>query len=205
MDQVRSQRFQITEYSESDIVASLLLCYKAEVEKRGISYTEDLATQRRVEQAAKWLCRDLKPGFMLYGSVGSGKTTLAKAMCQLIRMLYDRFELGDRRVPVTMTTALELSKAATDDDTSRFNSLKNARFLFLDDVGVEPPTVKNWGNEISPVVELIYFRYDFQKPMIITSNLSFRELKQRYGERVGDRMLEMFNGIEFKQTMSYRK
>lgn len=142
---------------------------------------------------------------MLYGAVGTGKSTLAKAMAQLINMLYNSYQLGGRRTSVKIGTALDLSKAATDEESYKFNDYKNARFLLLDDVGVEPPTVKNWGNEISPVVELIYYRYDWLKPTIVTSNLTFEEMRKRYGERVGDRMLEMFNGIEFKQTLSYRK
>ena len=77
--------------------------------------------------------------------------------------------------------------------------------LFLDDVGVEPPTVKSWGNEYSPVVELLYYRYDLQKFTIITSNLTPDEFRQRYGDRVGDRLLEMFDAIQFTQTLSYRR
>jgi len=65
--------------------------------------------------------------------------------------------------------------------------------------------VKAWGNEISPVMDLIYSRYDTLRPTIITSNLSLAEMRKFYGERVGDRMQEMFNGIEFAQTLSYRK
>lgn len=181
------------------------MCYQAEVEKRGMAFIDDKATNNRVAQAAKWLCRDLKPGFMLFGRVGSGKSTLAKAMVTLVRLLYDDYRLGDQRLPVITGSALDLSKAATIEDKSEYNKYKFSRFLFLDDVGVEPPTVKNWGNEISPVVELIYYRYDWLKPTIITSNLTFTEMRQRYGDRIGDRMLEMFNGIEFNQTMSYRK
>lgn len=181
------------------------MCYRSEVESRGLEYLDDKATNGRVEQAAKWLCRDLKPGFMLFGRVGSGKSTLARAMARLVRLLYDDYRLGDKRVGVLSGSALDLSKAAIVEDRSCFDKYKFARFLLLDDVGVEPPTVKNWGNEISPVVELIYYRYDYLKPTIITSNLTFAEMRQRYGDRVGDRMLEMFNGIEFRQTMSYRK
>lgn len=184
----------------------LRMCYKAEVLKRGKQYDNDAATAERCRMAAKWLCEDRKPGLMLYGRVGSGKTTLARSICRLIGFLYDRYEIGqDRRCSVTQTSALDLSKMAVDMDNGLFTQRKRAKMLFLDDVGVEPSVVKSWGNEYSPVVELLYSRYDWMMFTIITSNLKPDEFRERYGDRVGDRLLEMFDAIEFNQTMSYRR
>lgn len=182
------------------------MCYKSEVEKRGVEFLDDNATDSRIRTAAKWMCKETKPGIMLHGRIGSGKTTLAKAMVQLIRMLFDDYRLGDNRISVVCGSTMDLSKAATSDNDIDYNRYKYAKFLYLDDVGSEPsPTVKSWGNEISPIMELIYYRYDAMKPTIITSNLSLAQMRQFYGDRVGDRMLEMFNGIEFTQTLSYRR
>lgn len=207
MDLQQAQRFKISDVPQEDIETMLSMCYKAEVQKRGGVFQYDAQTKERCKLAAKWLCNDCKPGLMLYGRVGSGKSTLARAICRLIGYLYDRYELGqDRRCSVLVQSALDLSKAAMDtDNNGTFNRIKFTKMLFLDDVGVEPATVKSWGNEFSPVVELIYYRYDFQKFTIITSNLKGDEFRQRYGDRVGDRMLEMFDAIEFNQTLSYRR
>ena len=60
-----------------------------------------------------------------------------------------------------------------------------------------------YGNVISPVVELLYQRYDFQAFTIATSNLTTKALTEKYGERIGDRMREMFNVISFSNP-SYR-
>ena len=75
--------------------------------------------------------------------------------------------------------------------------------MVIDDVGVEPSTIKVWGNEISPFVEVIYHRYDRQLFTIVTSNLDDEELFKRYGPRVADRFAEMFDRIAFENN-SYR-
>lgn len=194
------------EYQEAEIVKSLKLCYIAEVEKRGMKFIDDKATNERIETAAMWMCSNSKPGIMLFGRVGSGKSTLARAMAQLIRMLYDNYSLGEKRICIVCGSALDLNTAASNKDLSEFGKYKFAKFLSLDDVGCEPsPTVKAWGNDLSPIMDLIFYRYESMRPTIITSNLSLSDMRKFYGDRVGDRMLEMFNGIEFKQTLSYRK
>lgn len=201
----QAQRFRISDHPQAEIVKMLGMCYKAEVEsRRSGAFLADKATEERVEKAAKWLSGNYKPGLMLYGRVGSGKSTMARAIVRLIGFLYDRYEMGDRRTSVTKCSALELSRIATDD-ISRIDQFKRTKMLFIDDLGVEPPVVKNWGNEFTPVVDLLYSRYDSNRFTIITSNLRGEAFRERYGDRIGDRMLEMFDTIAFEQSLSYRK
>ena len=84
------------------------------------------------------------------------------------------------------------------------NKLKNQELLFIDDIGTEPASVKRWGNEFSPVLELLYARYDRQLFTIATSNLKDSDFGERYGIRIADRMEEMFERIYY-QNKSYRK
>ena len=81
---------------------------------------------------------------------------------------------------------------------------RKLELLFIDDVGTEPESVKSWGNEFSPVTELIYARYDRQLFTIATSNLADEEFGERYGLRIADRMEEMFERLHYKQN-SYRR
>ena len=146
------------------------MCYQSEVERRNMKYVSDEATLEKIGKAAKFLCGNGKFGLLLYGTVGSGKTTLAKAICNIIGILYNS-DLSSERKGVYRISALNLAKSIADDPTY-FNKLKNQELLFIDDVGTEPASVKSWGNEFSPVTELIYARYDRQLFTIATGTES---------------------------------
>lgn len=195
-------RFRITSYSKDDIFEMLFMCYKHEVEKRRIPFHDDKDTREKIEKAAKWLTGDYKVGLLLYGSIGSGKSTLGRAISKLIGILYNSSITSERK-GVYRISALDLAKNVTDDP-AYFNKLKNQDLLFVDDIGTEPASVKSWGNEFSPVTELLYARYDRQLFTIATSNLKDADFGDRYGPRISDRLEEMFERV-FYQNKSYRK
>lgn len=194
-------RFKIDKYPE-DVPAMLRECYIAEVSRRRMPFVDDEATQRHIEKAAKWLIGEHKPGLLMHGTVGNGKSTLARAIGGLIGILYES-TYSDRRKAVRTVSALELADIAKNQP-ERFDSIKKAELLAIDDVGTEPSVVKVWGNEISPFVDTIYYRYDRQLFTIMTSNLNAEELANKYGERIADRFAEMFDRIAF-ENHSYRK
>lgn len=168
-----------------------------------IPFQETPEVKEYIAKVAKWLVSsDCKPGLMLYGQVGNGKTTMAKAACSMINMLYDS-SYSQERKGVWQISALDLSTIARND-ADRFERMKKTELLFVDDLGCEPVTVKSWGNELSPVVELLYHRYDKQLFTIISSNLSDSDFKERYGDRIDDRMREMFDRLSFTNK-SFRK
>ena len=194
-------RFRIDRYVE-DIPALLRECYIDEVIRRKATFKDDEATTEHINKAAKWVAGNYKPGLLLYGSVGNGKTTLIKAIRRLIGLLYES-AYSDERKGVVTVSALELANIAKEEN-GRFDSLKRAELLAIDDVGVEPSIIKVWGNEISPFVDTIYFRYDRQLFTVMTSNLSEEQLAEKYGERIADRFTEMFDKIHFGNK-TYRR
>lgn len=195
-------RFKIDSFKREDVESMLMMCYKSEVERRHVAFQADENTRSKVAKAAKWLCGDYKVGLLLYGSVGSGKSTLAKAVSNLIGILYGSSLSLDRK-EVYRVSALDLSKRIVDNPAS-FARLKTQDMLFIDDVGTEPECVKSWGNELSPVTELLYARYDRMLFTIATSNLADDQFAERYGVRIADRMEEMFERIRYTNK-SYRK
>lgn len=194
-------RFKIDKYVE-DVPAMLRECYIDEVVRRGLRFKDDEATAEHLNKAAKWITGNYKPGLLLYGSVGNGKTTLIRAIRRLIGVIYDSAYSNERK-GLVMVSALELSNIAKEEN-GRFDKLKKNELLSIDDVGIEPSIIKVWGNEISPFVDTIYFRYDRQLFTIMTSNLSDEQLADKYGERVADRFTEMFDKIAF-ENKTYRK
>lgn len=195
------ERFKITHFDEDTIREMLMRCYQSNVIQRRIEFINDESTQRNISKVAKWLTGDYKVGLMLYGGVGNGKTTLARSICELIDILFQTTEWAENGV--IKVSALELSKMIIDAP-GQYKKMKETEKLFIDDIGTEPANVKNWGNECSPLTELIYFRYDKQLFTLGTSNLNDAELKERYGLRISDRFNEMFEKVSFPGN-SYRK
>lgn len=195
------ERFKVDRHTE-DVPAMLKVCYQQEVISRGQNFKDDQATDEHINKAAKWLVGQYKTGLILFGTVGNGKTTLSAAISRLIGVLYES-AYHDERKWVRTVSALELASIAKDDP-ERFNDLKKTQLLAIDDVGVEPAVVKNYGNEISPLTELMYYRYDRLLWTVITTNFDDDDLYKRYGPRLADRFTEMFDKIPFENN-TYRR
>lgn len=153
-------------------------------------------SKEMILKAAKWITDDRRPGLLLYGTVGSGKTTLSDSLLKTILILHPNERIYRR-------SALAISAEAKDSPDG-FKETIRSKLLFIDDLGEEPAVVKNYGNEISPIVELLYYRYDRQLFTVITTNLTEQEISSRYGVRIEDRFAEMFDRIYFNNP-SFRR
>ena len=74
----------------------------------------------------------------------------------------------------------------------------------LEDIGREATEVMDYGNLISPIIEMIEYRYDHQLFTFITTNLTPKQLREKYGSRIADRFNEMLEVIIFTNE-TYRK
>lgn len=115
-----------------------------------------------------------KPGLLLMGSVGTGKSTIARA----IRWAWCKF-----------LTVADMKKCDWIADQIRadadwVNEIARARGLMvLDDLGTES---KVWNEE--SMLPILFHRIDNWMPTVITTNLNSEQIRQRYGERVADRL-----------------
>lgn len=179
--------------------------YRHEVEKRGGALQLDTYTQRAIADTARWLVNHTKQGLMLRGYVGVGKTTMLRAITSL-------FSILNKQV-LKVVDARRITTIAKDSQ-SEFDELAKTPLLGIDDLGTEPQVVKQYGNEMSPVAELLTERYNRRAFTIITTNLTTKqgesgqvidELQEVYGDRLFDRFKEMFNTISYNSTQrSYR-
>lgn len=180
--------------------------YRHEIVRRNgrVEWTSDI--EKKISTATKWLINGKKPGLLLFGSIGSGKTTLARAIMRTINYLYYSV-YRDQRKEIAEISALNLVKLlATGEkpDEESFLRFQKREMLFIDDLGLEPAAIKNYGNEILPVVDLLYYRHDRMLFTICTSNLDMNDFEQKYGQRTASRFYEMFNRIGFTGD-DYRK
>ena len=111
-------------------------------------------------------------GMYLYGNFGSGKTYLISALFN---------ELAKKNICSTIIyfpeflRSLKASFGSPDSDyNERFDIVKNAPLLLLDDIGAEKMT--DWArDEVLGVI--LQYRMEEHLPTFLTSNLSLKELE----------------------------
>lgn len=129
-------------------------------------------------------------GLLLWGEVGGGKTFFASCIANA---------LLDTGVEVMMTTIPNLYAAMTANYAkkrrSTLDKVRDAGLLILDDVGV--------GRMNSTALECAYDivneRYKSQKPLIITTNLTMKEMKNEKElalKRIYSRLIELCTPVK---------
>lgn len=125
---------------------------------------------------------EAKKGLLLIGTVGTGKSTVLKAMACAMDAEY-------LSVP---ELAVMFSKRGADALMQVVNEAQKWD-LFLDDLGAEKD-LKSYTNAF-PIEEIIFKRYDLWKAcgarLHLSTNLSGDQIEERYGVRVRDRLREM--------------
>ncbi len=117
---------------------------------------------------------------LLQGSYGCGKTHLAAAIAN--------FAVG-MGVPTLFLTVpdlldmLRFAYGATDTTfEERFDEIRNAKLLILDDFGTQNATA--WAQE--KLFQIINYRYINKLPLVVTTNLSLTEIEARIRSRLQD-------------------
>lgn len=129
-------------------------------------------------------------GLIFWGSVGTGKSFAAACIANY---------LLDRKVPVVMTSfvkLLEVFRAGREEETSILNRLGYAKLVIFDDLGAERGT----DYALEKVYNIIDSRYRKNLPMILTTNLTIKDMKEevdiRY-KRIYDRVFETCYPMQF--------
>ena len=202
----------------------LAQCFKNVVESRGRQVIWDVPTKKHVEEMGKWLvaAEGTEFGILLQGTCGNGKTTLMIALQMLMAKLGDYggtfSHMGMWFKPgMEIIHAKEIVRACVDDK-NEYKRIREKDVLGIDDLGTETAEVEQYRNIMAPMVDLLEYRYTKRKFTIATTNLPVRPMKRKdqslqeggayslashYGERIADRMMEMFHRITYTND-SYR-
>jgi len=138
-------------------------------------------------------------GFLFWGPPGTGKTYLSFCIANYL--------LSKKLVPVIAISTINLinkvyesyGKYGEEGEVEIINSLKNADLLILDDLGAEHDTPK--AKQL--IYSVIDSRYRSKKPMIVTTNLTLSDLKDKLKgqdrvDRTYDRLVSMCFPVEIK-------
>lgn len=193
---IMKPRFRLP-MSAAQAYDSLLAATMAEVEFRHRTFCENDDVKAQLHQMARWLTSDSsKFGMLLCGECGNGKSTLLKAFQQLLNYLAIPIPDGHGNYGIQITDAKYVAHLARTD-YSAFLRLSHKDMLGIDDLGIEPQEVMDFGNVVAPVIDLLTKRYDEQLFTIITTNLTPKQIRDRYGDRIADRLNEMVEKIVF--------
>jgi DNA replication protein DnaC len=125
-------------------------------------------------------------GLLIRGASGLGKT-------HLVRCVED-----NGLKPILILSMLEI----TDEIKSHGEydiQMGNKKLLYLDDAGTEESVVNHYGTKITffkNFIETIYLRRKNFSDIIVSTNLNFKQIEEKYGFRVASRMREMFNVVD---------
>ena len=132
---------------------------------------------------ANHYARSLNGWLLLQGGYGCGKTHLAAAIANFA------VEMGVPTLFLTVPDLLDMLRFSYDsEDTTfenRFNEIRNASLLVLDDFGTQNTT--GWAQE--KLFQIINYRYINKLPLVITTNLSLEDIDARFRSRLSDREL----------------
>ncbi len=191
--------------SREQAIDLLTAAYRAEVAFRRRQFIADEHTASHIVQLADFLTSDTSRfGLMLCGTYGNGKTTLMYALRSATNLLDRCGEFGGRHVGIRIEDARNIAKLYTARDQRPYNEFKQAEHVIIEDMGKEPVEQMNYGTVISPVVEILEYRYHNQLFTAITTNLTPQEIRAKYGNRIADRFNEMMQVITF-QDQTYRR
>lgn len=152
---------------------------------------------RRVFEAA-FDYAETPNNWIIFNSVayGNGKTHLAAAIANY------RKDLGEQVLFVVVPALLDYLRGAFDPTSrvglgKRFDQVKKAPLLVLDDLGTESATA--WARE--KLYQLINYRYNAKLPTVVTTATPILELDQRLATRMLDERVCDFWSLE---VPSYR-
>lgn len=153
-----------------------------------------------IKRMVSFLVDGKKMSVALMGGVGNGKTTLAMSTLKTLNMAYRNYCIthygGSRETFGLWADAPEIAMRSMNSLTM-LTKCKDAHLLVIDDLGEEAKEVSCYGNIITPVADILSSRYRDGKPTIITTNLDAQGIREKYGDRIADRMREQFEIIPF--------
>lgn len=175
---------------------------QVEVEKRGNTFENSDELQEHIIKIARLFTEPTnKFGILLCGGVGNGKSSMMYALQNVIRHL--EIPLIGNTTINTWGMRVESAKFIYNlvkVDSKQFEHIQKTPMLGIDDLGEEEPTLMNYGNRVTPVIDLISVRYFRMLFTMVTTNLTPAQIRTVYGDRIADRLNEMMLILPYRHS-----
>ncbi|MCW3806122.1 hypothetical protein [Plebeiibacterium marinum] len=139
-------------------------------------------------EVAEYLSDTKGKGLFLVGSVGRGKSIIAKKVIPVL------FHLKQNKI-VSVYDALKLGK--------QMDEAERKKFIVIDDVGTES-IYNNYGSKSESFADLITMAEHNSSIVFITTNLTSQQFLDRYGERILNRIDKLCRIVKF-EGKSFRR
>ncbi|WP_294464102.1 ATP-binding protein [uncultured Anaerofustis sp.] len=127
-------------------------------------------------------------GLLMSGKVGSGKTFLAAATGKIL------LNKGYSVICLTAKEFEDIIKSFNDPDLEKKKKeILDVDLLILDDLGIE--TQSDYVN--NEILKLIDYKMTYNKKMIMTTNLTLNEIREKYKSRIYSRIVSNFKYLKF--------
>lgn len=187
-------------------IANLLLnFYVQQVNNRNREFIPDSFVTHQILQIAEILgTPSHRFAIILMGQYGNGKTTMLRAIRNLIHFLFDSCDpsirhLEDFRPSIPIVAAKDMVKHIISEE----HSYRLEDMVMIDDWGSEPTEILHYGMIYTPIVDLIEARYARMQYTILSTNLKVEDIRPKYKHRCADRLNEMAHVVHFSGE-SYR-
>jgi DNA replication protein DnaC len=189
--------------TKEDAVKVITAAVQVEVESRHRKFVLNNMLKEQVTVMADWLTSDsTKFGMLMCGQCGNGKSTLVKAFQRILNQANLRDEYNSSHYGIVIIDSKELVNLRLNN-YAEWQTLIQREMLAVDDLGTESIEINQYGNIITPLIDLLTKRYDKQLFTLVTTNLKPAEIRERYGDRIADRLNEMMVKIIYRND-SYR-
>lgn len=166
---------------------------RLEVAERGQTFIDGDELRDHIFQIAELFTKPThKFGLLLCGGVGNGKSSMMMALQRLL--LHLEIPLNGNTSVGYYGLRVESAKFIFNQivvDPKEFSQIQDANMLGIDDLGEEEPALMSYGNRITPVIDLLSYRYCRMLFTMVTTNLTPVQIRSVYGDRIADRFNEM--------------
>lgn len=142
-------------------------------------------------------------GIFMIGGTGLGKTHLSLSIAKVVSE--KGFSVVYGSVPDLIRKIKDESFGQSDEEGEVLETLKECDLLVLDDLGAEHDSKYNTSN----LYEIINSRINNKKPIIVSTNFSTSEIRDRYNDRIASRLLSMkclvFSGDDIRMALKQNK